>query len=182
MSSIFVLLPCTKMQNETYIAIFAELYFSFDGNGNPPPYYAGHGERGRGLFASRDIKKGELVHDGSKSDIQFPSDDDGLAWRRLVFNLPRNKACDVIDWSWTAQTEKGGKYKLFSAVDISVLCNGGNDDTINVNPLSEFTSEMYATRDIKKGEELLMDYDTYESVWEDVGLGGVYVDDNDAKY
>ena len=133
--------------------------YDFDGMGNPPPYYARHGDRGRGLFASRDIKKGELVHDGNKSDIQFPSDDDGLAWRRLVFNLPRNKACDVIDWSWTAQTEKGGKYKLFSAVDISVLCNGGNDDTINVNPLSEFTSEMYATRDIKKGEELLMDYD-----------------------
>ena len=82
------------------------MHFSFDGNGNPPPYYAGHGDRGRGLFASRDIKKGELVHDGNKSDIQFPSDDDGLAWRRLVFNLPRNKACDVIDWSWTAQTEK----------------------------------------------------------------------------
>jgi len=32
-------------------------------NGNPPPYYAGHGERGRGLFASRDIKQGELVQD-----------------------------------------------------------------------------------------------------------------------
>ena len=44
--------------------------YNFD-NGSPPPYYAGHGERGRGLFASRDITKGELVHDGTKSDIVF---------------------------------------------------------------------------------------------------------------
>ena len=38
--------------------------YNFD-NGKPPPYYAGHGERGRGLFASRDIKRGELVQDVS---------------------------------------------------------------------------------------------------------------------
>lgn len=122
------------------------------------------------MFASRDIKFGELVHDGIKCDIQFPSNDDGMAWRRLVFNLPRNKACDVIDWSWTAQTEKGGKYKLFSAVDISVLCNGGNIDNFNINPNNDTSSQFYAIRDINKGEELLMFYDIYESVWEDVGL------------
>ena len=45
--------------------------YNFDNNGSPPPYYAGHGDRGRGLFASRDITKGELVHDGTKSDIVF---------------------------------------------------------------------------------------------------------------
>jgi len=38
--------------------------YNFD-NGKPPPYYAGHGKRGRGLFASRDIKRGELVQDVS---------------------------------------------------------------------------------------------------------------------
>ena len=39
--------------------------YNFDGLGNPQPYHAGHGKRGRGLFASRDIKRGELVHDVS---------------------------------------------------------------------------------------------------------------------
>lgn len=39
--------------------------YNFDGEGNPQPYHSGHGERGRGLFASRDIKQGELVHDVS---------------------------------------------------------------------------------------------------------------------
>ena len=34
--------------------------YNFDGMGNPPPYYADHGIRGRGLFASRRIRKGEL--------------------------------------------------------------------------------------------------------------------------
>ena len=44
----------------------------------PPPFYAAHGARGRGLFASRDIKIGELVHDGGKSDIIFPH---AMTWR-----------------------------------------------------------------------------------------------------
>ena len=57
------------------------------------PFYAGHGTRGRGLFASRDIRKGELIHDGTKSDISFPS---GMAWRDYIFALPRKEACDMI--------------------------------------------------------------------------------------
>ena len=39
--------------------------YNFDGEGNAQPYHADHGSRGRGLFASRDIKRGELVHDVS---------------------------------------------------------------------------------------------------------------------
>ena len=63
------------------------------GRKGAPPFYAGHGERGRGLFASRDIRKGELIHDGTKSDISFPS---GMAWRDYIFSLPRKEACDMI--------------------------------------------------------------------------------------
>jgi len=43
--------------------------YNFDGEGNPQPYHADQGKRGRGLFASRDIKQGELVHDVSCVDI-----------------------------------------------------------------------------------------------------------------
>lgn len=141
--------------------------YTFDENG-PPPYYASHGERGRGLFASRDIKVGEFIHDGDKSDLEFPG---GEAWRLFVLSLPRHRACDVIDWSWTQKKTRDGKYKLFAAMNISILLNGADwTHEVNVKPLSNISSRFYALRDIKKGEELLTDYDVYDTVWEEVGL------------
>ena len=65
-------------------------------------------------------------------------------------------ACDLIDWSWTAQTSRDGPFKLFSAINISILMNGSDENEQNVNPPNEYTSKMYALRDIKKGEELLV--------------------------
>ncbi|KAL9184780.1 hypothetical protein ACHAXT_012750 [Thalassiosira profunda] len=148
------------------------------GEGGPPPYYAAHSKdgRGRGLFASRDIKKGDLVHNGEQSDLLVPS---GEAWRRFVFSLPRNKACDVIDWTWTAKTEEKGKWKIFTAMNISILLNGAESSQWNVNPKSSTSSLMYALRDIRKGEELLTDYEMYDTVWHKVGLGS---EDDDASY
>jgi len=67
--------------------------YNFDGLGNPQPYYGDHGIRGRGLFASRRIRKGELVHDGTRSDIVFPT---GMAFRKFLFALSRKEACDMI--------------------------------------------------------------------------------------
>ena len=143
--------------------------YDFDGMGNPPPYYARHGDRGRGLFASRDIKKGELVHDGDRSDFIFP---DGMSWRRYIFSLPRNKACDMIDWTWTQKDKYDNeKYNIYSSMNIAILCNGGNDKTININPNNDTSSKMYALRDIMKDEELLTDYEMYDTVWDQVGLG-----------
>ncbi len=57
------------------------------GNGRPVPYVAGYSSdgKGRGLFAKRNIKEGELIHD-IHGDVTFPS---GMAWRKFVFNLPR---------------------------------------------------------------------------------------------
>jgi len=65
-------------------------------------------------------------------------------------------ACDLIDWSWTAQQTKDGPFQLFSAINISILMNGSDVNEQNVNPPNEYTSKMYALRDIKKGEELLV--------------------------
>jgi len=59
------------------------------------------------------------------------------------------------DWSWTMKTTKNGKYKIFSAINISILLNSGNsDDEVNINPESETSSKFYSLRDIKRGEEL----------------------------
>ena len=93
------------------------------------------------------------IQQGTKSDYLFNSKEQ---WIRLVYNLPREMACDLIDWSWTAQSEKGGPFKLFSAINISILMNGSDENEQNVNPPNEYTSKMYALRDIQKGEELLV--------------------------
>ena len=55
-------------------------------------------------------------------------------------------------------------------MNISVLLNGGGDDEINAMPKSEISSVMYATKDIKQGEQLLTDYEIYDTVWDKVGL------------
>lgn len=127
----------------------------------PPPYYAAHGTRGRGLFASRDIQKGELVH-SSESDVIFP---DAMTWRRYVFSLPRRMACDAIVWTWT---QKRG---IRTCMNIAILMNAANWKTENqTEPNLSASAEMYATRDIKKGEELLYDYKSGDINWESVGL------------
>ena len=137
--------------------------YRHDENG-PPPYYAKLSPgKGRGLFASRDIKKGEIVHDGNASDIEMSADD----WRKMAFALPQKMACDFSEWTWTQPTEKGGPYKIFTAFNISILMNSGNP---NAMPKNKFSSKMYATRDIKKDEEILTDYDMYPTKWDKVGL------------
>ena len=62
----------------------------------PPPYYAKLSPgKGRGLFASHFIPKGSLVHDGTISDVIFPS---AHKFREYIFSLPRNYACDAAEW------------------------------------------------------------------------------------
>ena len=129
----------------------------------PPPFYAALGTRGRGLFASRDIKKGELVHDGSSNDLRFPN---ALAWRRYVFSLPRRMACDAIDWTWTQ------RQGILTAMNTSILMNAANwmSEKGKTEPNLSASTKMYATRDIKKGEELLYDYKDRDKDWGSVCL------------
>lgn len=141
--------------------------YSISEKGQPPPYYAKSGSRGRGLFASRDIKKGDFIHDGSKGDVLFPT---GMSWRKYIFSLPRNKACDMIDWTWTQRVEEGGPIKVYSAINISILCNGGNKKNVNIPPKSGTSAVYYAVKDIKKDEELLTDYSIFETNWAATGL------------
>lgn len=110
----------------------------------------------------------EIVHDSGQADVQFP---DGPSWRRYVFSLPRRKACDMIDWTWTQKVQKGGRFWILTAMNISILLNGGQDaEEININPKEAASSKIYATRDIQKDKELLTDYTIYDTVWGRVGL------------
>lgn len=92
------------------------------------------------------------------------------SWKRFVFSLPRDRACDVAIWSWTQEREDGS-LAIYVAFNISVLFNSGeNGERNNVSPESSVSSKFYATRDIKKGEELLYDYGVYVTDWKKVGL------------
>ncbi len=127
-------------------------------NEGTPPFHAKSINMGRhrGLFASWDIKKGEVVHDGTRSDLVFP---DAMAYRRFVLSLPRNAACDVISWTWTQRlVKRNGPMKIMLAINISAMLNTGvTSDQANVLPESSTSQIYYATRDIKRGEEILTD-------------------------
>eukprot|EP00984_Skeletonema_dohrnii_P002606 scaffold912_cov121-Skeletonema_dohrnii-CCMP3373.AAC.7 len=142
--------------------------YTFKKNERPPFYAKLSPGKGRGIFASRDIQKGELVHDGSNSDVVFP---DGPSFRQFVFALPRTMACDVMEWTWTQQFQEGGDYHICLAINISSLMNTGDDeDEVNALPTSSMTAMFYATRDIRKDEEILTDYEIYKTDWGAVGL------------
>ena len=140
------------------------------------PYYAKLSPgKGRGLFATRDIQKGEIVHDGAKSDIVFT---DGMSWRRFMFALPRKMACDTAEWTFTQQFEEDGPMRVVSSLNIAILMNEGNTvNEVNVQPQnesgepSEYSVVFYAMRDIKKDEEILMDYDDYTTDYVAAGIG-----------
>jgi hypothetical protein len=141
-----------------------------DDGETPPPYYADRSEgKGRGLFASRRIKRGELVHDGPRSNVMFP---DAASFRLLVVSLPRKTACDITEWAWTQSLEKvdDGKLRIFVDLNIAALMNSSRGKP-NIAPVSETTTRMYATRDIEEGEEILYNYGVYSTDWDAVGLG-----------
>jgi len=144
-------------------------------DGQPPPFMAKRGKRGRGLFSTRRIKEGEIIHDGEIDSVLFP---DPASFREFIFSLPRNRACDELDWVWTQRESGEDPLKLYTAFTITVLWNGewinkerrlGNT-TVNVNPESSFSSKFIALRDIDEGEELLFNYGIYETDYKAVGL------------
>mmetsp|Transcript_12963 Transcript_12963/g.18577 ORF Transcript_12963/g.18577 Transcript_12963/m.18577 type:complete len:309 (-) Transcript_12963:33-959(-) len=140
------------------------------------PYYAKLSPgKGRGLFASRDIQKGEIMHNGTKSDIVFP---DGLSWKRFMVALPREMACDLSEWTFTQQFKQGGPMRVVSSLNIAILMNEGDTlKDVNVQPEdgngqpSEYSAVFYAMRDIKKDEEILMDYSVYDTDYTAAGIG-----------
>eukprot|EP00574_Skeletonema_japonicum_P008801 CAMPEP_0201732160 /NCGR_PEP_ID=MMETSP0593-20130828/28067_1 /ASSEMBLY_ACC=CAM_ASM_000672 /TAXON_ID=267983 /ORGANISM="Skeletonema japonicum, Strain CCMP2506" /LENGTH=305 /DNA_ID=CAMNT_0048225083 /DNA_START=27 /DNA_END=944 /DNA_ORIENTATION=- len=148
-----------------------------NGVATPPPNYAKQSKgKGRGLFASRNITKGELVHNGLLSDIIFPGYG-AIKWKEFVFSLPRDLACDCTDWHWMQIKHEDDDYHMVAALDISILMNSGGEEfgsdrimTPNVLPEDKYSGRQFAVRDIRKDEEILTDYDAYWTDWSEVGL------------
>ncbi|KAL7494775.1 hypothetical protein ACHAWT_003348 [Skeletonema menzelii] len=143
--------------------------YTLNENGAPPYYAKLSPGKGRGLFASRNIQEGELVdgiEGGTKSDMIFTTID---AMRRYLLALPAPMACDVLEWTYTQKIVKGGPPVLVVVSDISSLMNAAWDDDADPNVMpKDKTSSMllYATRDIKKDEEILMSYGVFPGgIW-----------------
>ena len=64
-----------------------------------PPFKAGQTSdgKGRGIFATLDIKKGEMIYGLSKNYIFFKS---GNEFRRFLDALDDEKACDLMKFTW----------------------------------------------------------------------------------
>mmetsp|Transcript_41173 Transcript_41173/g.86356 ORF Transcript_41173/g.86356 Transcript_41173/m.86356 type:complete len:616 (+) Transcript_41173:209-2056(+) len=132
--------------------------------------------KGRGIFATEPIPKGTLVIDwGNGSTAFFKA---GHHWREFVVSLPRETACNVIEWSWVQNIPPEGENDddvrigrtIFVAFDESNLLNSADWDDVEANlrcgrpPEREGVERgpcgfhYYAARDIAEGEELLIDY------------------------
>jgi hypothetical protein len=136
-------------------------------------FYIGRSEgAGRGVFASRDIAKGEIIpFDATDIVVTF---DDGELWKKLVVSLPRSMACDVMEWSWTQDVFTEGNTKLCLSIGDgdSFLNNGDNDEgTVTIAPTNMTSLKWWAVKDIKEGEELAFDYEVFEPTrWDMFGL------------
>ena len=146
------------------------------------------GEKGRGLLAARDISKGEMVFKGTNNTIVFTH---GHTWRSMLFAFYDERpeegeppdaetACDLLVWSWVQPLEEDGPLYIIMDLDDGSLLNEGRDapgwEKPNVICGKEGDTmcylTYYATKDIKKGEELLCDYREFAWLdsWADMGL------------
>eukprot|EP00984_Skeletonema_dohrnii_P029282 scaffold19751_cov126-Skeletonema_dohrnii-CCMP3373.AAC.1 len=81
-----------------------------------------------------------------------------MAYRRFVFALSQRTACDITEWTWTQRLEQDGPMKIMLAINISAMLNPSfTSEEANVLPESSTSQLYYATRDIKRGEEILTD-------------------------
>jgi len=147
-------------------------------------------DKGRGLIASRDIRQGELIFTGTNNTIIFTT---GESWRNFLLHLYYSPppldggyedgfACDILAWSWNQQwPPPDGEYKIMVDIDASSLLNSpseGEEHNIQCGEQLEDDEEdtvcgvdYFATRDIKKGEEILCDYSDFSHpTWDSFGL------------
>lgn len=131
------------------------------------------GGKGRGVFAAERIEKGSLVLSLNAGNVGIFKD--GATWRSFAATLPRETACNFIEWSWVQEiTPEKGKddiregLTIFVAFDESNLLNGASEEVegegwvggeeANIRCGTPLHSEHYSTnmnegRDANEDEE-----------------------------
>lgn len=89
-------------------------------------------DKGRGVLAADRISKGSLVIDLDVGNVGIFKE--GHSWRKFVATLPRETACNVIEWSWiqdvlpahSQDSDIRNGLTIFLAFDISNLINNAD--------------------------------------------------------
>ena len=125
-------------------------------NGFCRPYYVDHSEAGRGIYAKDDVPQGSLVW----HNIRTATFSEGAHFREFVMTLPREYGCDVLQWSYVTDG------KIMCDLDEGSFCNNADDyrdanidldETLSAQFITK-AAQLFATREIKKGEELVCNY------------------------
>ena len=68
-----------------------------------PPFKSDYttDNKGRGIFATRDIQKGEMTYGDKKNYAFFSSGDE---YRRFLNELSNEEACDIMIWTWPQES------------------------------------------------------------------------------
>ena len=125
------------------------------------------GGRGRGMYAIKDIPAGTKLWFSSLEWVV----NDGI-WRtkdemtEFLERLPHDLQCDVLLWSYSAAPSRSGssgsKYVECNLDEASYFNHAESPELVNLLP-----PQSTAARDIKKGEELLMDYGSFIALGKD---------------
>lgn len=121
-------------------------------------YYTSYSDgKGRGNFASRAIKEGEMIYNGYKNAAFFQ---EGESFRRFLSLLSKEAACDVLEWSFMQDLSNDGNAVLGLDLDGGALFNDGSPNQ-NMQYKEKSSLNKYASRDIQKGEEITEIYDEF---------------------
>lgn len=135
-------------------------------------------EKGRGVFAIENIKKGTRVWTSKHQSARFY---DGHSFRQFLAAIPKAMACDVIMWAYVHDiADDDDEVELVISCDLdegSFINSGGVgwDDEANIGCIDDldddFANEnladwlesgcpenLFALRDIEAGEEILCTY------------------------
>lgn len=132
---------------------------------SPPPlgktntvYHIGKSEdAGRGIFASKFIAQGTIIpFDESCIVVTFTN---GTLWKEYVASLPRDMACDVMEWTWIQSVHTVDDIRLCLSIGDgdSFLNDADVDEDVNIAPVDLVSMKFVAVRDIQEGEELIYD-------------------------
>jgi hypothetical protein len=134
--------------------------------------------KGRGIFAAEDIPRGQLIWSAN----QTASFDSGEDFESFLDLLVLDEACDALLWSYVDANPGGADEDathISTDLDNGALFNHGDEDP-NAGCLPEWEARhpggciehLYALRDIKKEEELLVDNGDFAIVggWSKFGI------------
>jgi hypothetical protein len=124
--------------------------------------------KGRGVFAAEDIPRGHHIWSGTVQRAKF---DSGLDFMKFLDLIPDEDACDVLQYSFVLifgdDKENEENARICVELDDGSIMNAIDPpDPVDAGCLPEWSDRfrggcddnLYALRDIKKGDEILMDY------------------------